>query len=543
MQGLRGAWGRGASVFALIVVGCNQLIGNDKERTLYAGHADAGSNGDASGGVGNEVGGMSGGGSDSVGRGGTTVVGDAGDSGSAGESGTTANGGGAGNGVIVQPAPCDATEQPSAATGVFVSHDTGSPTGTGSALDPFKTIMSGVQAAGAAGKKLVYVDKGTYAEQLVFTAGEAGVIVRGGFARQGASWVRSCGSRDLTLVQAPTAVAIDVSGTTVTSGVRELTITTHAGASLPDAGGESVYGVRVAGAGVKFSLYDVAVVAGDGGNGGAASPGTTPSVATGTCGTTTACADGTAGTDGSKAQAAPVGTFSVAGYTPGDGDVGKNGGLGHAGVVGAAASMNGCTTCTGCGALHCNCACAQSGCNNSCESGTQGSTQVSSPLGACGCGGPGAIGGKAGRGGGASVALFVSGGAIVSLSYSSLTAGKGGDGSIGGGAAPGASGSDGATATASCAAGSCICNLVGGGAQCGTSAPSVPVASQKGAKGGKGGGSTKGGGGAGGPSYGAVLFGGSTIVPDDQTTLLGTTGGTGADGAPAGTVGTKLIAP
>jgi len=249
------------------------------------------------------------------------------------------------------------------------------------------------------------------------------------------------------------------------------------------------------------------------------------------------------GTDGGKAQAALAGTFTAAGYTPGDGEVGKNGGPGHAGTAGAVASMTGCTTCAGCGALHCGCACAQSGCGNYCDSGTQGSTQVTSPLGECGCGGPGAIGGKAGRGGGASVALFVSGGATVSLSYSSLTAGKGGNGSAGGVAAPGAAGSDGATASASCATGSCVCNLVSGGAHCGTSAPSVPVTSAPGAKGGTGGGSAKGGGGAGGPSYAAVLFGGSTIVPDDQTTLLGATGGTGADGAPAGLVDPKLLAP
>ncbi len=544
MQGVRGSWGRGALAFVLVVVGCNQLIGNDKERALYTGNAGASTTGEAGSATGNEVGGSSVGGGAAGGRGGSTPAGgNTVDGGSAGESGNTANGGDAGTGVVVQPAPCDATEQPSPATGVFVSHETGSATGTGSALDPFKTIMSGVQAAGAAGKKVVYVDKGTYAEQLVFTAGEAGVIVRGGFARQGATWVRSCGSRDLTLVQAPKAVAIDVSGTTVASGVRELTITTRAGASLPDAAGESVYGVRVVGAGVKFSLYDVAVVAGDGGNGGAASPGTTPSAATGTCGSTTACGDGLAGTDGIQAPAALAGTFTAMGYTPGDGAVGKNGGLGHAGAVGVAATMNNCTSCPTCGALHCLCACAQTGCGNYCDAGPTNKGQVSSPLGACGCGGPGAIGGKAGRGGGASVALFVGGGATVSLSYSSLIAGKGGDGSAGGSAAPGASGSDGATASASCATGNCLCNFVGGGAQCGTDAPSVPVTSQKGAKGGSGGGGSKGGGGAGGSSYGAVLFGGSTIVPDDQTRLFGATGGTGADGAPAGLVGLKLVVP
>ena len=39
------------------------------------------------------------------------------------------------------------------------------------------------------------------------------------------------------------------------------------------------------------------------------------------------------------------------------------------------------------------------------------------------------------------------------------------------------------------------------------------------------------------------LVGGSKIVPDDQTTVLGATGGTGADGTPGGLVGLKLVVP
>lgn len=441
--------------------------------------------------------------------------------------------------------PCDPNELLDEPHGMFVSVSTGDDVnGNGSEIAPLKTIAKGLQAASASTRKIVYLDEGTYAEKVVFTSAAAGILVRGGFARKGASWTRDCKASTQTLLQAPSAIAVEVSGTAVASGLSELTITTKAaGNSLPDIAGESVYGVHVSGDGTSFSLHAVTILAGDGGDGGVPSPGVTPPAAEGTCDNPApACSDGALGMNGGSAKAAPSGAFALGGYLPGDGGVGATGEPGHNGAPGPT-NANSCTSCSGCGALHCNCACAQSGCNNYCDAGSQSAVQVTSPPGPCGCGGPGGTGGASGRGGGASVALFVAGNATVSVSYGSLTAGKGGSGSAGGAGALGASGSDGAKSGAQCATGSCTCSVnSGGGASCGTSGPTTLVTSAVGQNGGSGGMSSKGAGGAGAPSYAVVLVGGATLV-DDHATFAPGTGGTGADGAPSGSMGPKLVLP
>ena len=458
--------------------------------------------------------------------------------------GGASTGSSSGTGGTATTAPCDPNEALDTANGVFVSATSGDDvTGNGSAIAPLKTIAKGLQAASAAAKKIVYLDEGTYPEKVVFTSSEAGIVVRGGFARQGASWLRFCDAATHTLLQAPSAIAVEVSGTQTTSGLSELTITTKAaGASVADTAGESVYAVRVSGDGTKLSLHAVTILTGDGGKGGVATPGATPPPAMGTCDKSMpACSNGVTGADAAPSKAATAGNFAAGGYTPGDGEIGANGAPGDNGAAGKATASS-CTSCTGCGALHCSCACAQSGCGNYCDAGSQGTVSVSSPAGPCGCGGPGGLGGASGRGGGASVALFVAGNATVSVSYASLSAGKGGDGSLGGAAALGGVGSDGKTGSAQCATGSCTCNLNGGNASCGTNGVTTPVTSAAGQKGGNGGASSKGGGGAGAPSYAVVLVGGATLV-DDHTVFAASAGGTGADGAPSGDVGPKLVLP
>ncbi len=436
--------------------------------------------------------------------------------------------------------PCDKAEKPSSTDGIFVSANSGNDeSGNGSEINPVKTVAKGLQAASAASKAFVYLDVGTYSEKVVFTSGESGVQIRGGFKTVGATWERDCDARKLTLLKSPQAVAVEVTGTSPTSGLRDLTVTTKAvGATPSDAPGESVYGIRVTGAGAKFSLVGVVVISGGGGAGGVASPGTTPPAASGTC--ATACSDGAHGTNAVVVASAPTGAFTANGYVPSDGPSGVNGGPGHNGAAGAPTTMNNCTQCTGCGALHCYCACAQAGCGNSCDFGNKSLIPVTTAVGACGCAGAGAIGGRPGRGGGAAVALFVSGGATVSASYSSLTAGVGGDGASGGAGVPGALGSDGAVSSSQCAQGDCTCSVNGGGGpSCGTTSPPQTVSSAQGVKGGGGGTSGKGGGGAGGPSFGAVLIGGASLI-DDHTVLAGSNGGLGADGAAVGARGSKL---
>lgn len=485
---------------------------------------------------------------------GTTVTGGAAGNDASTSGGSAGVGGSAGapgeGGLDAKPdapitgLPCDPVEQVDETSGVFVSHDTGDENGNGSALGPVKTLAKALQIASTLNKKTVYVDVGVYPEKVVFTSAEAGIILRGGFTRKGATWERDCQAHTKTLLQSPEAIAVQVIGTTTASGLRELTITTKAsGSSVPDGEGESIYAVHVTGDNTKFSLTGVSVVAGDGGKGGLASPGTTPGAATGTCGTSNqSCGDGGSGVNGATVLPASEGTFSAAGYAPGTGQSGQNGLSGNNGAAGPAQSQSPCTQCSGCGALHCNCACCQSGCGNWCEGGNKSEITVTTQPGPCGCHGQGAKGGQPGRGGGASVALFAAGNTTVSVSYSSLVAGEGGAGSPGGNGAPGGEGSSGTSSVSSCETGDCKCDFVGCGASCGTTGSTIYVVSSIGAKGGKGGSSSKGGGGAGGPSYAAVLIGGATLV-DDHATLVPDNGGAGADGAPNGSQGPKLAIP
>jgi len=428
-------------------------------------------------------------------------------------------------------APCDPLEAPDTAQGVFVSAQGNDVTGNGAPLTPLQTVAKGLSAAAAGGKKLVYLDEGTYTESLVFTTAESGIIVRGGFKATGGAWTRDCNAQSLTLIRSSAAIAVDVSGTSTTSGLRELTIATKAvGASNPNASGESLYGVRITGASTKFSLFAVSVIAGTGGAGGTASPGVTPPSPIGTC--ASACSDGGIGKSGMTVSPGGPGSFSQTGFTPGDGVDGQAGGVGHNGVAGMATSNANCTFCASCGTQHCLCACCQTGCGNYCDAGPTTKGAVTTNPGPCGCAGTGASPGKAGRGGGASVALFING-ATVSSSYSSFTAGPGGPGSAGGASAGGGAGSAGTAAQASCAQGNCRCTWSGCGGNCDTDQPAVTLTSQPGALGGSGGASSAGGGGAGGASYGAFLFGGATLV-DDNTTYATGGGGAGAGGAPAG---------
>lgn len=443
--------------------------------------------------------------------------------------------------------PCDANEPIDNAQGVFVSSALGDDSlGNGSQLSPFQTIAKGLQVAATAHKSIVYLDIGTYKESVAFTAAESGIVLRGGFKSQGASWTRDCDARKQTLIKAPGATAIEVNGTLSPSGLRELTVTTKATGNSPaDLSGESIYAVRVSGNGAKFTLFAVDVIAGNGGAGGPASPGVTPASATGTCGTATpACSDGANGTPGAVAAPASAGVFSASGYTPGDGDPGGEGSPGHNGGLGAPTTVNGCTSCSGCTGVNCGCTCCNPGCLQGClpNSCLQSTESKTSPPGPCGCGGAGATAGSRGRGGGASVALFMSGNVSVVMDYASLTAGVGGAGSPGGAGVDGASGSDGTTQFTNCPTGSCSCQTQCGGPSCwcSTTGPTQTVTSQPGSKGGTGGPSSKGGGGSGGPGFAVVLVDGATLV-DTQSVMSPGAGGPGAEGAPVGSAGTKLV--
>jgi len=170
---------------------------------------------------------------------------------------------------------------------------------------------------------------------------------------------------------------------------------------------------------------------------------------------------------------------------------------------------------------------------NNCTQQLAGS--ITSGRGRCGCGGKGGLAGAPGRGGGASVAIFMVGGE-VSLESATVRAGVGGSGSSGGDGGAGGPGTPGQIGDAGgqfCAASCNPTPNVGSGCFC----ASKPMAIAGGAPGGAGGAGSSGasgGGGAGGPSHAVVTSNGAKLTRDTKSILAPAAGGKGAGGAADG---------
>jgi hypothetical protein len=239
------------------------------------------------------------------------------------------------------------------------------------------------------------------------------------------------------------------------------------------------------------------------------------------------CQDGAAGAPVSVGPDAAAGTFSAAGYAPGDGSDGNPGNAGNNGTAGTAGQQK-----TGC---------KYSGCSGICSQGTcgdlGGNQVVTGKTGTCGCGGPGGIAGGGGRGGGGSIALFVAGAGAVNVTASELAADVGGNGSGGLLGADGTNGTAGANGTAQTCLGTCYSETPCGG--CGQNSTQAAGGS-KGGNGGKGAAGTAGGGGSGGPSVAVVRYGGAVVMIDAASQTTFSLGGKGAGNAPAGTAQADL---
>lgn len=437
-------------------------------------------------------------------------------------------------GADAAPPECDPGGPPEG--GVFVSADDGSDEGgDGSAALPFATIGPAITAANALGATVVLLAEGTYNESVTIPDTPNGLTIEGGWLATGADWTRDCedGVVGRTILAGSASVAVTAQGTRHTSGLRLLTVRTPARGSSPaDAAGESLVGVLVAGDGSVFSLTDVVVVAGRGGDGGLASPGAVgaPALAPGAC-VPAQCAAGAAGMAAAAPglPAATGGIFTQAGWVPADGEPGLAGGLGENGSPQAQGPDSRSDCSPGC---DCN--------GSSCDA--QADVTLRGGDGQCGCGGGGGGPGSPGRGAGASVALMVWGdGATVALVRGVLQAGDGGEGSAGGAGGEGAPGSEGrAGGPRECWGGCCTgggaCNA---GGSCYSCDKHVLAGGSAGGVGGTGGPGSQGGAGAGGSSYAIVrISGASTIV--DGTVVQHGDGGAGAGEAPSGDAGDVL---
>lgn len=453
---------------------------------------------------------------------GATGAGANGGVGASAGAGAQSNAGDNSGGATSPPQGCDPTAAPEAEA-IFVS-PAGLDSNAGSAQLPVKTLSTALTKAKANLAKRIYLQVGDYSEAstLVFTEAEGGIIIEGGWNKQGAKWSPACADdrRLSTTIAVASNVAVRVTDVAVASALRHLTLATKAQGISPFAQpGESMYGIWVSGATTVFNLNDVEVIAGNAGSGGDAPIGPNgvgPALCTGLA---ACCTDGIAGCGNAQVgptappgapvapSAAQSGAFHSSGYAGENGPAGANGPNGYNGKAGGAGTSGGnvCRVGGSCGKC-------QTGGNASCPGtcGPKVAPTSYSPLvgetGHCGCGGLGGFGGQGGRGGGASIALYVTTGATVVVKDSVLRAGKGGNGAAGGVGGEGALGSDGSVgAPAFCITscydgcqGSCTCDQ-------GTSVPGG-AAGTRGGKGAKGG---QGGGGSGGPSHAVVTLAGS----------------------------------
>jgi hypothetical protein len=408
----------------------------------------------------------------------------------------------------------------------FVS-STGSDAGTGTQLDPFRTIGHAVaQAAADPARKQVLVAAGTYAESLTLPDG---VGVFGQYAAT--DWSRA--AANATIIDSPTSVGVRVANTTAEGYLEGLVIrTTDAGG-----GANSARAVVLENLGAAFYVRHNDLRAGRGASGasgmngkkgGGGYPGGSGNWFTlGSGGAPAASAGGSAATcsgwGGAGDQWGGAGPDGAKG-APGDnfGGTGKVGGNGSAGANGSTPAGQGQGSISGNDwrALG-----GGSGVGGHCGGGGGGGgtnacicwpgTVCALGGGGGGGGGAGGTGGQGGQGGGGSFGVLAIQASTAVVTDNTITTAGGGAGGSGG--SSGARGPGGLGAWTPCWGG---WNGAGG----------------LGGNGGDGGLGGKGAGGAGGMSVGILQVSSPRMTATANTTLLGPagTGGvsSGSSGAP-----------
>jgi hypothetical protein len=434
--------------------------------------------------------------------------------------------GGASGGAAGCGAPLDV------ATTIFVS-PIGLPTNSGeSPSNPVDSVQVAVARAVALSRPTIALAPGTYSSFVSLQAQHAGLRFVGS---RTATFDGDCApdARSATTLLAPQPTTVSLMGV---AGAQVIFSGLTIRSSPPLGLSESTLTVRVTNSNVRFENVDIYAPDARPGR-SPAQPGPPGNLA---CNGTSDCGLGRTGLDGGDGAPADAGSFNAAGYLPGDGKAGLNGDPGGNGTVppvppsaSCIVACSGATPCIG-GELFC---------------GNLVNT-VSSNRGTCGCGGRGGIGGSSATGGGASVAVFVTGNtSVVSFQNTRLFAGRGGPGGApvqGGPGGPGTAGALGSSATCYRAGGPNGCGRMPSmcSQNCEILGPPATVigvgpAGGSGAPGGPGG---RGGAGAGGPSVAlvtvgtpSVLIGNSVFAPD--------AGGEASGGAPPGANLPRLDVP
>jgi hypothetical protein len=403
---------------------------------------------------------------------------------------------------------------PDPASGVFAAP--GGATGAcGSQSAPCATLAAALAAAAAAGKSVVYLGPGTFAETVTLSAD---VTLRGGWT---ASWLPFCGGSPASAatIQGMEGGAAAVVVTAGSVALEAVTVQSKNSAGS----GESLYGVFATAGAVALRGVIVNVAAGGSGQGGmTGSPGRA-AVAPGTCVTAGTGVGGSTGTAGAGANA---GGYSSSGYAPGNGGAAMPGGDGAAGPSAPAEGQPGGPTRVTISQDPCCQGYDVNGDPVGCV--TCDATSVGT-AGGVGCGGGGGGPGAGGTGGGASVGIFASNAQVTASGafISTGAGGAGGQGGAGGAAASGAVGASGKDgdplATSNCSTHP-VTKICGGGHW----RPGGLAGG--GSRGGDGGNGGPGGGGSGGDSYCYVTVGSGSVDANGLSCTPGSPGLGGLDG-------------
>ncbi len=432
---------------------------------------------------------------------------------------------------------------PNTTAGVFVAPG-GSGAACGSESQPCGTIAEAlaVIAMSSGTKSIIYLANGAYTEQVALVGG---ITMQGGWLDSGGSWTHLCTATPQTgaVIQAPAGASWTVSASFSAAGSSTLdTLTIQSIATA--ATGQSLYGVMATGSATTLVLNDVDINVAQGGTGAAGMPGTMGNPGgSGACSSPSSGAAGTNGTtggNGTDGKPGPQGTFTSAGFVPGNGGAGVTSGSdGTNGAVGlpgntAMVSEAACPGGTGCGPNQIG--------------------PCTGSQGLCGSFGTGGTIGTEGLGGGSSIGVYAWGASVTitgsgaSGSGTSVTLGGGGTGGAGGPGGPGGMGTPAQAGAAGQYAATCNTHCVGTTCNCimpqTTSCASEGGTGGAGTAGGNGGTGGGGGGGGGGDSYCWYPGGGGTVTPAPGTSCKpGSPGPGGKGGGSSNTGATGIAAP
>jgi hypothetical protein len=376
-----------------------------------------------------------------------------------------------------------------ATNGVFVSPSGSGPTCTEAA--PCATIAAALALVAAGGKSIVYLDQGTYTEQVTLPA--ATVAIHGGWSFSGGTWTNCGGTNATSIIAAPVSANAAANATVVASANGTWTLDTLTiNDTITAATGQSLYGVFQTAGALTISNVAMNVAAGGGGT-----PGTAGTLG-GPPKTCTGAGTGASGVAGVVGAGAFNGTYAATGFVPSSGGTGNPGFAGSNGVSPAAPA---CVTVD-----TVNCGGTYPACTTTPMSG-----QCCAAAGGIGCGSSAAGGGNPGSGGGASIGVFGGGGTTTFGPLVAIETGAGGAGGSGGAGGMG-TGSTGAESSTEIDTKCGITTNPVGTKICGVAASAVGCTGP-GSTGGNSGVGGQGGGGAGGDSYCyATASGGATAT-------------------------------